>query len=140
MRYPLSAYFDHYADHSNDPYSTDDVTEIYTTEQGRKEYGCAGDWWCFTGPQPGPPNCGSGGGRIIGYDGHPAIDYDFPNGSLPDVVAAASGVTLRSEILGSAILVDHSNGYWTRYGHVKPNSRVQSYIQVERGAISCPGQ
>lgn len=80
-------------------------------------------WGYYTEP--------NNGGRDIYYDGHPAIDYGFPQNT--SIAAAASGRAYRRAVLGFAVAVDHSNNYWTLYGHVFDASRIANDTAVERG-------
>ncbi|HHW88784.1 MAG TPA: M23 family metallopeptidase [Chloroflexi bacterium] len=126
-RFRLTSYFDH----SNPNYTVDGVLTIYTKEIGRQEHGCADCYW-----SGGTQVCGyhtetNCGGRRIYYDGHPAIDYAFPLNT--PIAAAAPGTAYRRTILGSAVVIDHGGGYWSKYGHVDPSSRIADGTQVERG-------
>jgi hypothetical protein len=92
-RYPLTAYFDH----TSPNYSRDNEIAIYTTEDARLSNNCANCQWsgpvyvCFyCTALRNPSNCNVGAGRFIGYDGHPAVDYDFSLGT--QIVAAAPGI------------------------------------------------
>ena len=109
----------------------DGTLTIYTKERGRQEHGCADCYWSGGTQVCGyytEPNCD---GRRIYYDGHPAIDYAFP--LTTPIAAAAPGTAYRRTILGSAVVIDHGSGYWSKYGHVDPGSRIADGIQVERG-------
>lgn len=126
-RFRLTSYFDH----SSPNYSVDGLLTIYTKERGRQEHGCADCYWSGGTQVCGyytEPDCK---GRRIYYDGHPAIDYAFPLNT--PIVATAPGTAYRREILGSAIVIDHGGGYWSKYGHVDPASRIADGTQVERG-------
>lgn len=126
-RFRLTSYFDHF----NPNYSVDGTLTIYTKERGRQEHGCPDCYWSGGTQVCGyytEPNCD---GRRIYYDGHPAIDYAFP--LTTPIAAAAPGTAYRRTILGSAVVIDHGSGYWSKYGHVDPGSRIADGIQVARG-------
>lgn len=58
---------------------------------------------------------------------HPGIDIAVPSSSY--IRAAGGGEVIeaaRHPDYGLFVLIDHGNGYWTRYGHA-------SYLAVERG-------
>ncbi|MCS7016820.1 MAG: M23 family metallopeptidase [Gemmatales bacterium] len=59
------------------------------------------------------------------------MDYAFP--LTTSIAATAPGTAYRRAILGSAVVIDHGGGYWSKYGHVDPGSRVADGTQVERG-------
>jgi len=121
-RFGLTSYFDHHAP----TYAVDDNLTIYTTEVGLRTNGAVQSgtlWGYYTEP--------NNGGRDIYYDGHPAIDYGFPENR--PIAAAASGRAYRRAVLGFAVAVDHTNDYWTIYGHVFDASRIANDTPVERG-------
>jgi len=97
------------------------TTEVGLRANGAEQSGTL--WGYYTEP--------NNGGRVIYYDGHPAIDYGFPQNT--PIVAAASGRAYRRAILGFAVAVDHTNNYWTTYGHVFDASRIANDTPVERG-------
>lgn len=127
--------------HSNPDvyYNTiDDKIDIYTTERGQRTNNC---FDCYQSGSvqvcgyytvlQNAANCGAAGGWRIYYDMHPAFDYAFPMNTA--IAAASSGVAYRRTILGSAIVIDHGNNYFTKYGHVNPDSRVADGTSVVRG-------
>ena len=126
-RFRLTSYFDH----SNPNYSVDGALTIYTKERGRQDHGCADCYWSGGTRVCGyytEPNCG---GRRIYYDGHPAIDYAFPLNT--PIAATAPGIALQRDILGYAVVIDHGDGSWSKYGHVDRDSRIAHNTSVARG-------
>lgn len=136
-RFVITSYFDH--TNPDVSYNTiDNEVAIYTTERGLRSNNC---FECYTSGSvqvcgyytvlQNAANCGAAGGQRIYYDMHPAFDYGFP--MYTPITAAALGTAYRRAILGSAIAIDHGNGYWTKYGHVDPTSRIADSTSVVRG-------
>lgn len=66
---------------------------------------------------------------------HTGIDFGAPQGT--SIYAAESGVVILSEYwsgYGNCIIIDHGNGLWTLYGHIKNGGRlVKEGDTVKRG-------
>lgn len=66
---------------------------------------------------------------------HTGIDFAAPQGT--DIFAAEDGVVIVSQTYGSygeAIVIDHGNGLWTLYAHIRKGGRMVSKgDEVERG-------
>ncbi len=118
-RFALTSYFDHHAP----DYMVDNNLTIYTTEVGLNTNGTPDCYWAGTIQICGYYTEPNNGGRRVYYDGHPAIDYAFPQNT--PVVAAAVGTAYRRS-LGSiqVVTIDHGSNHWTKYLHVDGASRV----------------
>lgn len=127
-RFALTSYFDHHAP----DYTADNNLTIYTTEVGLNTNGMPDCYWAGTIQVCGYYTEPDNGGRRVYYDGHPAIDYAFPQNT--PVVAAAAGTAYRRSI-GSiqVVVIAHGNSYWTKYLHVDGASRVADDSAVVRG-------
>ena len=136
-RFVITSYFDH-----TQPdvfYNTvDNKIDIYTTERGQQSNNCSDCFWSGSVQVCGyytvlqdAANCGAAGGRRIFYDMHPAFDYGFPMNTT--IAAAAPGTAFQRDILGFAVVINHGNNYFTKYGHVNRDSRITHNTQVVRG-------
>jgi murein DD-endopeptidase MepM/ murein hydrolase activator NlpD len=77
-----------------------------------------------------------GGGDYLYYDGHNGIDYSMYYENVyaaADGVARLVGIDSVNPCFGQTIIVDHPNGYSTRYGHL-------SALYVAQGASVTRGQ
>ncbi|MCW5751954.1 MAG: M23 family metallopeptidase [Alphaproteobacteria bacterium] len=123
---------------------------------------CTGTRLCyvqnFVDRDPGPGfldhRCG-----LLGYDGHTGTDIAVANGKemrrgVPVLAAAAGRVravrdgmadvhmreadpaSLKDRALGNAVILDHGNGWQTRYGHLRRGTvRVRPGEQVAAGSV-----
>jgi murein DD-endopeptidase MepM/ murein hydrolase activator NlpD len=74
-------------------------------------------------------------GSPRGRSWHQGIDLSAPKGTR--VAATASGVVVfaaRSGDFGKLVVIDHSNGFETRYAHLN-RIKVKKGDQVERGEV-----
>ncbi|REK69630.1 M23 family peptidase [Paenibacillus paeoniae] len=66
---------------------------------------------------------------------HTGIDFGAPQGT--DIFAAEGGVVIVSQLwsgYGNCIIIDHGNGLWTLYGHIRNGGLLVSVgDQVKRG-------
>src|ERR1700694_565175 len=77
-----------------------------------------------------------GGGDYLYYDGHNGIDYSMYYENVyaaADGVARLVGIDSINPCFGQTIIIDHPNGYSTRYGHL-------SALYVAQGASVTRGQ
>ncbi len=62
---------------------------------------------------------------------HSGLDFGAPAGT--SILAAEKGVVIVAQWMngyGNTVIIDHGNGLWTLYGHIRPNG-----IKVEKGQI-----
>lgn len=67
---------------------------------------------------------------------HAGIDFAAPQGT--DIYAAEAGVVIVAQVwsgYGNAVIIDHGNGLWTLYGHIRNGG-----IKVEKGDSVKKGQ
>ncbi|MCD6308915.1 MAG: M23 family metallopeptidase [Candidatus Latescibacteria bacterium] len=72
---------------------------------------------------------------------HPGVDINDIEG-MP-VVATADGIIHEindSKELGRYIIIDHQNGYTTRYAHLQPLKQMQNKIRLKKGDKVVRGQ
>lgn len=66
---------------------------------------------------------------------HAGIDFGAPNGT--DIVAAEDGVVIVAQWwsgYGNCVIIDHGNGLWTLYGHIRNGGiKVEKSQKVKRG-------
>ena len=116
-------------DHCNPDYTTDARVCRFDGALGSRSYGVDPSFSLGYAQTPG-------GGDYLYYDGHNGIDYGM---AYENVYAAADGVARLVGIdsinpcFGQTIIVDHPNGYSTRYGHL-------SALYVAQGAGVTRGQ
>ncbi|MUT64983.1 murein hydrolase activator EnvC [Paenibacillus sp. NEAU-GSW1] len=66
---------------------------------------------------------------------HTGIDFAAPQGT--DIYAAEAGVVIIAQVwsgYGNCIIIDHGNGLWTLYGHIRNGGiKVEKDEQVKKG-------
>ncbi len=108
-------------DHCSPDYSTDGRVCEFDGSVGLKSYGVDPSFSLGYAQTPG-------GGDYLYYDGHNGWDYAL---NYEPVLAAADGVVRlagsdpNNPCFGQTILIDHLNGYTTRYAHLS-----QIYVSV----------
>lgn len=108
--YRLTSFFDHYYPNANRT-SPDNQVTIYT---GEKTPDCR-------------PHC---------YPGHGGIDWGMDDGT--EILAATDGEVLEtcwSGPFGYQVLIDHKNGYYTRYAHLRDHFNVAPGAWVQAGQL-----
>jgi hypothetical protein len=116
-------------DHCNPDYTTDGKVCRFDGAIALKSYGVDPSFSLGYAQTPG-------GGDYLYYDGHNGIDYGMYYENVyaaADGVARLVGIDSINPCYGQTIIVDHPNGYSTRYGHL-------SALYVAQGATVTRGQ
>lgn len=116
-------------DHCNPDYTTDARVCRFDGALGLRSYGVDPSFSLGYAQTPG-------GGDYLYYDGHNGIDYSMYYENVyaaADGVARLVGIDSINPCFGQTIIIDHPNGYSTRYGHL-------SALYVAQGASVTRGQ
>jgi murein DD-endopeptidase MepM/ murein hydrolase activator NlpD len=91
---------------------------------------------CFTLPFDNPNLDYAWGAPRRGGGAHRGLDFPQPKGS-PIPVIADGVVVLRTttECLGNVVVIEHANGVFSAYAHMKRSSPLREGTRVERGDI-----